>query len=48
MISLLLFFALKNIFVLLVKPDSSELHCPATALINSVVLSFLFKVEQKK
>ena len=29
MISLLLFFALKNIFVLLAKPDSDELCCPA-------------------
>ena len=29
----LLFFALKNILVLLAKPDSGELRCPATALI---------------
>ena len=27
------FFALKNILVLLAKPDSGELCCPATALI---------------
>ena len=33
MISLLLFFALKNILVLFAKPDSGELHCPATAFI---------------
>ena len=31
---LLLFFGLKNILVLLAKPDSGELHCPATALIS--------------
>ena len=29
----LLFFALKNILVLLAKPNSGELRCPATALI---------------
>ena len=29
----LLFFALKNILVLLAKRDSGELRCPATALI---------------
>ena len=29
----LLFFALKNILVLLAKPDSGVLRCPATALI---------------
>ena len=29
----LLFFALKNVLVLLAKPDSGELRCPATALI---------------
>ena len=32
-ISLLSFFALKNILGLLAKPDSGELRCPATALI---------------
>ena len=36
-ISLLLFFALKNIFVLLGKPDSGELRCPATAVIGEMV-----------
>ena len=30
---LLLFFALKNILVLLAELSSGELHCPATALI---------------
>ena len=34
MISLLLVFALKNILILLAKPDSGELRCPATALIR--------------
>ena len=29
----LLFFALKNILVLLAKLNSGELHCPATAFI---------------
>ena len=29
-----LFFALKNVLVLLVKCDSGKLHCPATALIR--------------
>ena len=33
-IFLLLFFALKNISVLLAKLNSGELHCPATALIQ--------------
>ena len=33
-IFLLLFFALKNILVLLAKGNLGELHCPATALIN--------------
>ena len=33
MISLLLVFALKNILVLLAKPDSGELPCLVTALI---------------
>ena len=33
----LLFFALKNILVLLAKPDSSELRCPATALIKLLI-----------
>ena len=32
-ISLFLFFALKNILILLAKPDSGDLPCPATALI---------------
>ena len=36
MISLLLVFAQKNILVLLAKPDSDELRCPVTALINRV------------
>ena len=34
-ISLLLFFALKNILVLLAKLDSGELRSPVTALILS-------------
>ena len=33
----LLFFALKNILVLLAKPDSGELHCPVTALIVQIL-----------
>ena len=33
----LLIFALKNILVLLAKPDSGELRCPATALICHVM-----------
>ena len=33
MISLHIFFALKNILVLLAKPDSGELRYPATTLI---------------
>ena len=39
------FFALKNILVLLAKPDSGELRCPATALIwqaTTVNLIFCF------
>ena len=40
MICLLLFFALKNILVLLAKCDSGELRCPATALILSAVNPF--------
>ena len=38
----LLFFALKNILVLLAQPDSSELRCPATALIFNET-TFLFE-----
>ena len=34
MISHLLFFALKNILVLLAKPDSGKLRCPVTAFIT--------------
>ena len=37
MISLPLFLALKNILVLLAKPDSGKLHCPATALITLII-----------
>ena len=39
MIVLLLFFALKNILVLLAKLNSGELRCPATALI---IFSFFY------
>ena len=45
----LLFFALKNILVILAKPDSGELHCPATALIVygiclNIILSWMSNV----
>ena len=38
----LLFFALKNILVLLAKLDSGELRCPATALINLHFILFFY------
>ena len=34
----LLFFALKNILVLLAKLNSGELRCPATALIDRIII----------
>ena len=43
-ISLLLFLALKNILVLLAKPDSGELRCPATALINFLIKTLKHKI----
>ena len=42
MIFLLLFFALKNILVLLAKLNSDELCCPATALNKGVWLLIHF------
>ena len=45
-ISLLLFFALKNILVSLEKPNSGELGCPATALIHSNSLEFLCNINE--
>ena len=41
-ISLLEFFALKNILVLLAKLDSGELRCPATALIITCNMFYTF------
>ena len=37
------FFALKNILVLLAKPDSDELRCPATAVIKMFIYFWMVR-----
>ena len=43
----ILFFALKNILVLLTKPDSGELRCPATALVILAGNEDMHKISDK-
>ena len=47
MIFLLLFFALKNILVLLAKLNSGELRCPVTALIILAGNEDMHKISDK-